>query len=166
MKVRITKKLFLFAALLILSSSVVTYALTTLFTQTFPSQTFTAETLVQGSDCSGGNLHVDSATQIANIFLGKGATIFYDCSDSDQAFSTQGTTSDTITATPTITGLPAGWTLKLGVVSYPILTNPCSGALTLTSGSPVVLTGGTDYGYCFSTNSATSFSSFTITWSQ
>ena len=49
MKLKTSKKLMIIAAISLLSSTMVVYAATTLFTQTFPGQTFTVVTLTAGS---------------------------------------------------------------------------------------------------------------------
>ena len=162
----------LVAAVALLSGTMVVYAATTLFTQTFPGQTFTTLTLVEGSSCSGGNLEIDTAGSTIPTDSGSFSRIMYDCSTSQQAFSTQGSANATITVTPTFT-VPAGWALAVtgavypfNAASQPCSSNPSTVYPALTSGTPVTLNGGTNYVYCLTSSSASTFTSFSITWSQ
>ena len=162
MKMKITRTVMIFTTVLLLSGGLVAYATSTLFTQTFPSQTFNTASLVQGTACSGGNLVIYAGDSTIPKFAGSPAVITYGCdSTGSTAFSTTGTTSNTVTATPTITTLPTGWTLT----AVPFTNSLCTGT-SLTSGSPATLTGGTNYYYCLSTTSASNFTSFAITWAQ
>ena len=160
MKLRKPRKLLLFSALALLSSSMVVYAATTLFTQTFPGQTFTVITLTAGS--CGSSLLLNSGS-VVPTYAGSTAYLDYDCGGGfgQEAFSSTGTTSTVATATPTFT-LPSGWTLS--VINYGSGCNV--GYTVLTSGTPISLTGGTQYQYCLTSNSASTFTSFSITWSQ
>jgi len=165
LKVRMSKKLILVGALLILSSSMVTYALTTLFSQSFPSQTFATPLLVQGPKCSGGNLVLDPSAGFVPTYASGLALLVYGCDSSgDAAFYQQGTGS--FAAVPTFT-LPTGWI----VLSIDTTTDPsglCEGTTVepLTSGTGVTVIGGSSYVYCLSTNPATSFSTFSISWAE
>lgn len=166
MKLILTRTLMLFTAVLVLSGGLVTYAATTLFTQNFPSQTFATPSLVEGSSCTGGNLQLDSVGSNVPSFAGSAAQIMFDCSNAQQAFSTTGTTSTTVYATPTFT-VPSGWSLGYAAVTYP-LTRGCNGLAILypVSGTLQALTGGTDYVYCLTSTSSSNFSSFSIAWTQ
>ena len=158
MKLKTSKKLIIIAAISLLSSTMVVYAATTLFTQTFPGQTFTVVTLTAGS--CGGSLVLNSGLSVVPAYAGGTAYLEFDCGGSD-AFSSTGTTSTVATATPTFT-LPSGWSLSVAGLGAGCNT----GTTPLTSGSPVSLTGGTPYEYCLTSSSASTFTSFSITWSQ
>ena len=151
----------LFAAVTLLSSGLVVYATTTLFSQTFPSQTFTTASLSQ-NNCSP--LVLEYASTLPS-FAGSPATLIYSCSLApitvgDAAFSTTGTTSNTVTVTPTFS-VPSGWALGLDKWN-----GNCASPTTLTSATPITLTGGSFFAYCLTTTSASNFTSFSITWSQ
>ena len=168
MKLKTSKKFMLVAAIALLSGSMVVYA-ATLFTQTFPGQTFTTASLVAGTCGSTLQLSPDEGNN-AGGFAGNSASLVFDCAPpptclacgSDlYAFTTQGPTSGTVTATPTFT-VPTGWTLGVSTD----VSGGCTGVLALTSGTPATLTGGSSFVYCLSTSSSSTFASFSITWSQ
>lgn len=161
MKLKTSRKLMLIAAVSLLSGSMVVYAASTLFTQTFPGQTFTVVTLTAGG--CGSSLVLDNAFSVIPSYAGNAAYLDFDCgATGGEAFSSTGTTSTMATATPTFT-LPSGWSLS--VAGYGA---SCSspGTTPLASGTPVSLTGGTNYEYCLNSSSASTFTSFSITWSQ
>jgi hypothetical protein len=158
MKLSRRRRLVLLAAISMLSGTMVAYA-ATLFTQTFPGQTFATPSINEGT-CTSGLVVFTSASNIPPVG-GNPATIAYACdpSGSPYAFSQN---APSVTVTPTFT-VPSGWTLGVGAAA-----TPCASPTTLTSGSPVTL-GGVPAGawnYCLSTTSATTFTSFTITWSS
>ena len=160
MKLKTSRKLMLIAAVSLLSGSMVVYAATTLFTQTFPGQTFTVVTLTAGS--CGSSLVLNSGS-VVPTYAGGAAYLEYDCGGGvgGEAFSSTGTTSTMATATPTFT-LPSGWSLS--VAGYG--SGCTSGTTPLASGTPISLTGGTTYEYCLTSSSASTFTSFSIAWSQ
>lgn len=148
-----------FAVLLLLSGLVV-YAATTLFTQSFPAQTFNTASLTSGCGTLVFDTYVTYAPS-APFIGGQPAQIVFDCGNSGvplpygtpvAAFSTTGTTSTTVTVTPTFT-VPTGWTLGIETTP-PGGSGTCSGTTTLTTTSSVTLTGGTGYFYCLTTSSA------------
>lgn len=172
MKPKMSRRLMLAAAVAMLSGSTVVYAATTLFTQTIPGQTFVTASMTAGS-CSG-TPELDTYLSYApGGFASNPAQMIYDCNPDPlgatntgtAAFSTQGSTSITVTATPTFT-VPTGWTL--GVEGKPSSgsSTECNGMTALTSGTPVTLAGGTSFVYCLSTKSASSFSSFSVSWTR
>jgi len=161
MKLRRKQRLMLIAAVVVLSGAMVAYA-ATLFTQTIPGQTFNVVTLTAGS--CGGSLVLNSGASEVPAYAGSPSYLQYDCGGGpgQQAFSSTGTTSTTATATPTFT-LPSGWSLSVqgyGDGCFAV------GNTILTSGTPVGLTGGSTYEYCLTSSSASTFTSFAITWSQ
>lgn len=166
MKIILTRTVLILALVMMLSGSLVTYAATTLFTQTFPAETFATASLNVGSKCSGGDLVLVPADSTVPNSAGQYAALEFACdSTGDAAFTSTGTTSTTVTVTPTFT-LPSGWNFFVGPQNSPT-TIACSNVeYEPTSGSPVTLTGGTSYAYCLTSTSASSFSSFTVTWSQ
>lgn len=163
MKVKTTRKLMLVATVALLSGSMVVYAAATLFTQTIPGQTFAVVSLNVGS--CGSALSLDAALSQVPSISGNSAHLGFDCNGSP-AFTTNGTVSESATATPAFTLPNSNW----GLWVWPVGTDACNGtpapAYPLTSGTPVALEGGTSYVYCLMTSSAASFSSFSITWSQ
>jgi len=158
---KLTRTVMIFAAVLLLSGGLVAYAATTLFTQTFPSQTFTTPTLVAGSGCTSGNLVLDSSASTIPVYAGSPALIVYACSTSGAtAFNIVG---PSVTVTPTFT-VPTGWTLGIDTAA-----DACKTTTGLTSGSPITLSQSVFSGagwYCLTTSSASNFTSFSITWSQ
>lgn len=170
MKLKASRKLFLVAAVSMISGAMVVYAATTLFTQTFPSQTFATPTLVQGSTCSGGSLVLDTTASTIPAFSGEYSQLVYGCdSAGDAAFVAQGGGGTSLTVTPTFTaplayGYP--WTVAIDTTTDP--SGLCKGTSTtaITSTSPITLPGGNSYVYCLTANPAASFTSFSITWSD
>ena len=159
MEMKLTRTIVIFTSVLLLSGGITVYAATTLFTQSFPGQTFNTPTLIQGSTCAGDILVVDTSVGTIPTDSGGSAVIEYACdSAGDAAFETTGTTS--VTATPTFTA-PTGWTLDVDVT-----TDNCVHPITLTSGTPLTLAGGLFMDYCLTTSSATTFGAFSIIWSQ
>jgi len=162
MKLKKSRKLILVAAISMLSGAMVVYA-ATLFTQSFPSQSFATPTLVQGSTCSGGNLVLDSAASTIPSYSGLPAALVFGCDSSgDTAFSSQ----SFVTATPIFT-VPSGWSLAIvnqGALGECNTTSPPT-SLTLTSGVPFSFSA-VSIDYCLYSSSATTFPPFTVTWSQ
>ena len=159
MKIKLTRHLMLFTAVILLSGGLVAYAATTLFSQSFPGQTFATATLTAGS--CGGSLVLDPSLSTYTV-AGSIATLLYACDTSESpAFSSTGSTSDLISVTPTFT-VPSGWILDVDNVG----DNCHAPIASLTTATPVTLPGGTNYIYCLSSSSASNFTSFSITWSQ
>ena|SRR5579863_6535117 len=150
MKVKLTKTLLIFAAVIVLSGSMVAYASSTLLlTQTFPTQSFT-------SPISGCNSLVTYS--INNTIEGAPTLIIYGCPSNYPAFEIGGSSSQLFELTPTFT-VPSGWNLDL---SFNALCN----TYALTSGTPVYLQGATEYFYCLTSSSASNITStWTISWS-
>lgn len=151
----------IFTAVLLVSGGLVAYATTTLFTQSFPSQTFVTQSksgVSLFSQCNG----ITQSSKSNTSYAGSPAQILYGCYSFGNiiaAFYTNGTTSSSVMATPTFTE-PTGWTLGLTD------NGGCISTITLTSGAAISLSGGTNYLYCLTTSSASNFTSFSITWSQ
>ena len=181
MQVTRTKTLVLLSALVIFSSSLVAFALTALFTQTIPGQTFTTTTtttststtsaagLVEG-DC-GNSLVLDTGDGSIPSSAGQSAILIFACSVATTgspvpAFTL---TSSLVTATPTFT-LPSGWSLSVdSLADNPSTVGTCRGGpyeASLTSGSSITLTNVAGFVYCLTSSSASTFSSFSVTWSQ
>jgi len=185
LKVTRTKTLVLVSALVIFSSSLVAFALTTLFSQTIPGQTFTTSTTTTTTTSTtftpgltegrcGNTLVLDTDAGNVPSAAGQSATLVFTCSvatSPDAAFTlASGFSSDTVT--PTFT-LPSGWSLSVdSLADNPSNVGTCTGGpyeVSLTSGSSVFL--GVDGGingfvYCLTSSSASTFSSLSVTWSQ
>ena len=160
MKIKTSKKLMLIATFAVLSSTMAVYAATTLFTQTFAGQTFAAAASYLTAGTCGGSLVLDSSSSTIPSSSGLPAVIVYDCGVSNPAFTSG---SVAVPTTPTFT-VPTGWTLGLDTISDP---TPCSSiALYLATGTPVTLASGAQWFYCLTTSSASTYASFSITWSQ
>jgi hypothetical protein len=167
MKLKTSRKLMLIAAVSLLSGSMVVFAATTLFTQSFPGQQFTTASLVPGSTCSGGTL-VGPYEPINPTYSNNPSALGYGCgAGGDSAFTVQGTSSIQVTVTPTFS-VPTGWSLY--AVSTPgwceVPEPTVSQVVPLTSGSPLTFNGGSSWVYCLTSSSASTFAAFTITWSQ
>ena len=162
MKLKTSKKLMLIATVSLLSSTMVVYAATTLFSQTFPAQTFQTPTLAQGSTCSGGALVLDSSASTNPTYSGSPSALVYGCdANGGAAFTAVGPIGGPVSATPTFT-TPTGWALAVILVGDMCTTStPTTG-----SGQPVILTGGDSYNYCLYDTTASNFASFSITWTQ
>ncbi len=163
MKIRSKRSLILLAAGIMISGAMVAYA-ATLFTQTFPGQTFATASLTAGP-CTNNQLVIVPSESVIPGIAGSGASIVYACgtagTGADAAFQTA-TGNNPVSVTPTFT-VPSGWALGVS----PVSSGPCqTGLISLTTATPVSLAGGTFYDYCLSSLSASTFTSFSITWSQ
>ena len=160
MIIKLTRTLIIFGTVLLLSGGLTVYAATTLFTQNIPGQTVLTPLLTEGTSCSGGNLYLDPNTSTNPLIAGKSALLGFTCTTTggagSEAFDTAG---GTVSVTPTFT-VPTGW--SLGVSSLEACTTPTG----LTSGTPVTLTSSSPYWYCLTSTSASTFTSFAITWAQ
>ena len=115
-----------------------------------------------------GSLTLDRWQSTVPHFAGSPANLAYGCGWGGllPAFVTgwqRGGSS--VTVTPTFV-LPSGWTLSLGRFSFFHECSPGGGLTPLESGTPVTLAPLAGYVYCLSTADASSFSSFSITWSS
>ena len=150
----------LFAAVILLSSGLVVYAATTLFTQTFPGQTFSSPPGFLTAGSCGNNLLLDQNYSTIPKYSGLSANLVFDCtvnatSPTRPAFTTGSSAS---TVTPTFTE-PTGWNLAID-------NNPnCVIPIFLASATPMKLLSSSSYYYCL-IGSSGNFSSFSITWSQ
>ncbi len=88
MKIILTRTVLILALVMMLSGSLVTYAATTLFTQTFPAETFATASLNVGSKCSGGDLVLVPADSTVPNSAGQYAALEFACdSTGDAAFT-------------------------------------------------------------------------------
>jgi hypothetical protein len=178
--IRVTRPLMILIAITFLSSGLVVYAATTLFTQNFPGQTFSTADLIENSACgdtgSGGQLVLVTSLSTIPSVAGQSASLLFGCSNTgtsaDYAFSTP-LGSGTVSVTPTFT-VPKGWVLGYVYASTANGGGGIGGCTTdnsMTSGTPVSFTLGTtasssELEYCLVATSASTFVSFGITWSQ
>jgi len=121
-------------------------------------------TLVSGCN----RLVLDKAESIIPTYAGNPATLVYGCSLGG-LFPAFWTTSPRGAQhspfTPTFT-LPRGWSLSIGTWQ---LSRQCTSqdkTTPVTSGHPVVLPPGSLFIYCLTARGASSFSSFSLTWSH
>ena len=167
MKIRASRKLIAVTAFVILSSSMVVYAATTLFTQTFPAQTFATPTLVPNSACVAGALVLDTTDSTNPTYSGGPSALVYGCDASGaSAFTVQGTSKFLISVTVTVTGLPTGWTLLIVNSPSQCTTSLSAGITSSGTYAAQLFTGGTSWLYCLYSQNAASFSSFSIAYSQ
>ncbi len=118
------------------------------------------------SGCS--DLALDSDQSSIPSFAGRPATLVYGCGkggDRPALETAESRTGNTPSATPMFT-LPSGWTLSIGKTKSSGECSSRDGMITLSSGTPITLHSGTDYVYCLTTSSASSFPTFSITWSH
>ena len=161
MKLKTSKKLMLIATVSLLTSTMVVYAATTLFTQTFPGQTFNSVASLTEGTC-GNSLVLDTSASTIPSAAGQAATLVYACDTSGgAAFNSNGAPQS---VTPSFTQLPAGWTLTIDETSDTSLCGTSAAALT--SGTPFTPTSPNSFVYCLTTSTASTFTSFSITWSQ
>jgi hypothetical protein len=116
-------------------------------------------------DCK--RLTLDSRQSTIPKFSGLPGVLVYACGKvGEPAFSTVKSSNGIAPlVTPTFTA-PSGWTLGVGIEQS---SGECSlgdGLISLRSGISVVLVSGTNYVYCLSSTNASSFSRFSISWSQ
>lgn len=168
MKIKLTRTLMIFITVIILSGGLVAYASTTLFTQTFPSQTFNAP-LVQNATCAeGGSLNYTNTSVLGAE--GAPSTLIVACFNKGLvgigAFAPLVGTSS-IKFIPTFT-LPTGWNLAVDTIGisgpYSLCANGAN-QVNLASGVGVSLLSGDNYFYCLTSSSSSNFTSFSITWS-
>lgn len=120
-----------------------------------------AATLTAGS--CGRTVVLDPSLSNYSPVAGTIAELVYACDTSGSAaFTTNGPTYITVSATPTFT-VPSGWIMWVDTTAGDCASISQSG---LTSGSPIALTGGTGYVYCLYTASASTSSTFSVAWSQ
>lgn len=113
--------------------------------------------------CDSLTLIIDSSN--VPKFAGLSATLVYGCSKNGlPAFST-GPFRSTQAFTPRFT-LPSGWSLSIGFARHHGDCSSSDGIVSLSSGTSITLPAKTSYIYCLTTNSASNFSSFTISWAQ
>jgi hypothetical protein len=154
------RSIMVFAAIILISGGLVSYAAATLFTQTFPTQTF-GTPLLSGCATLTSSVVVNSQSK---GYEGTPTTIVYSCGTTAALILATGLTS--LTVTPTFTQ-PSGWIL--GIEGSDIgcatgVTNSSLGVTNLTSGQSVTLTSAS-YDYCLFSASATNITSpFTISW--
>lgn len=152
MKMKLTKMLMIFVAIVVISGGLTVYAASTLFTQNFPTQTFGTPLL---SGCA------TLTSSVLGAYQGMPSTIGYYCGTNPAFSLATGVTS--LTVVPMFTA-PSGWVLGIGLGGCPTgVTN--SGVTNLTSGQSVTLTFAS-YNYCLFSSSATNITSpWSITWS-
>ena len=116
---------------------------------------------------SGCNrLKLDKSESTVPSFAGSPSTLVYACNPGSPAFSTLKSASGSTPSVIPIFSVPSGWTLGVGI-SRP--SGECSSknrVVTLISGGAIVLRSGAKYVYCLSSPSASSFTMFSISWSQ
>jgi hypothetical protein len=118
------------------------------------------------SICS--NLVLNSAQSIQPQFSGRPSSLVFSCGKSGNlpAFLSLFTgKGKSLSVTPIFT-IPTGWTLSVGKSR---LTGECTSTdqmVALSSGSSVTLHPLTAYVYCLTTPSASSFTTFSVSWSQ
>jgi len=172
------KTLALVSAFAILVSGVAVFALTTLFTQTIPGQSFSTTTSTSSTSTStspyltvgscGDALELHTLWSTIPTYEGQAATLVFDCgvvvTTVQPAFTTGGTVGE---VTPNFI-LPSGWTLSVDTLVDVDSYNACQGeqVVPLTSGQAVTLLSDESYFYCLTSNGATTFSSFGVSWSQ
>ena len=155
----LTRTVMISVAILLCSSGLVVYAATVLFVQNFPGQTFSTAHVVAGT--CGSTLVLDTGASIIQL-VGQSSILVYACSTLGAAALTTPSTGNT-TAIATFT-VPTGWTLGVDIIS-----DGCAGGtdqVTLSSGVSHTYPISMDYIYCLTSNSATAFSGFQITWTQ
>lgn len=111
-------------------------------------------------------LKLDKRESTVPSFAGSPSTLVYACNAGSPAFSTAKSARGSTLSVIPIFSVPSGWTLGVGI-SQP--SGECSSKnriVTLISGSPIVLRSGAKYVYCLSSPSASSFTMFSISWSQ
>ena len=100
-------------------------------------------------------------------FAGAPADLVYGCGRNGgrPAFSTgHSHGGKPLLLTPTFS-LPTGWTLSVGKARLLHECSPRDRMVVLGSGRSTVLQPDTDYVYCLTTTSASSFATFSVTWS-
>lgn len=174
MRFKTKSRLAILSTFAILSTGMVAFALTALFTQTFPGQTFTTTTSTSTTTTSalgvlsegscGDSLVLDTTDSVIQS-QGQGATLVYACgaTSATPAFTTSNVGGQ---ATPTFT-VPTGWSLGIITTNSPGL---CSGSPQsvepLSSGASISFGTSLSYVYCLTAASASDFTSFSVTWSQ
>ena len=118
------------------------------------------------SDCS--RLTLDSEQSTIPSFAGRPATLVYACGKGGDrpAFVTTESRSDNSPSTTPIFTVPPGWTFSIGKAKSSGECSVDNKMVSLSSGIPITLPSSTDYVYCLATTSASSFSTFSISWSQ
>jgi hypothetical protein len=118
MKMKLTRTLVILTSVLILSVGLTAYAATTLFTQSFPGETFTTSvaSLKAGGSCCGGTLYLDPNTSIVPIIAGLPATLIYARGKvGHAAFSSLSSGGGKLLSVTPVFIAPSGWTLGVGI---------------------------------------------------
>ncbi len=119
------------------------------------------------SGCSRMTLNVHQSK--IPSFSGRPAVLVFGCGRGGNlpALLTVGSRHSSLTFVPTFS-LPFGWSLGIARVqpSMECSSSSPSRLLELTSGGPATLTPLTQYIYCLTATSASSFSTFSIAWSS
>lgn len=152
----ITKRYIPPIALLLVSTIGVAYAVTTLFTQTFPAISATAPAIK--GNCA------TLTPNVSSVIAGTSGFIEFDCSGTAPFGTTAAYTVNTAgTFTPTFT-LPTGYT---GLAVVGPKTCSSSPQTPITSGLPFTSVAGiADYCAQYSNAPSTGLGTFSVTWSQ
>jgi uncharacterized membrane protein YgdD (TMEM256/DUF423 family) len=108
---------------------------------------------------------LDSKESIIPSFAGSPAVLVFACSKSGLPafFTTFSRSTSTRPVTPLFV-IPAGWALSIGIAMFKGDCSYKDRMMPLVSGSPITLKSGSPYVYCMSAQSASNFTSFSITW--
>ena len=112
------------------------------------------------------SLVLDSSHSTIPQFGGSPASMAYGCGvggASPAIVTSHSHSSKKLTATPVFSN-PLGWSLGLREATG--LGGCSSGVIPLISETPVTLSPSTNYSYCLTTTDASTFSPFSVTWTQ
>jgi hypothetical protein len=173
---KITKIMLLFVVVVLLSCTAIGYGVTSSYNSSnLPfvpaSQGSTTISLLSPgpptlkSGCA--TLVLDSSQSIIPKFAGNPSTLVYGCGKkgAGSAFTTAPSPNSMTSTIVATFAIPTGWRLGVGVAKPSRDCSTSDGVVTLTSGSELTLRSGTNYIYCLTTGSASSFKTFTVTWS-
>jgi hypothetical protein len=112
-------------------------------------------------------LVLDSSQSTIPKFAGDPSTLVYGCGKkgAGSAFTSAPSPSSVTSIIVATFAIPTGWSLGVGIAKPSGDCTASDKVVTLTSGSALTLQSGTNYIYCLTTGSASSFKLFTVTWS-
>lgn len=116
------------------------------------------------SECT--RVSLDTGQSKVPSFSGSPAALVFDCKNGNPAFFTTGSRADLTRAIVPTFDLPSGWALSVGLARSHGDCSTKDKMIPLSDGGPVRLRTDSGYIYCLTTNNASTFSSFAITWSQ